>query len=264
MKFLLPALLAIGLTSCSKDILFATHTSIGLDVSGDTSKAPDHINLGYRRRELAYVGRNVRKDTPMLGAIDAETTWSGGMAIRETFATGVAADAIASGKALTKDGPITASNQTPLTFASHTRLGFHLDLGGAGEEAIPTVQAGYSRSIATHMRIPPGTVPEKVPSVVADTSVHSSGWFGAAKAPKGSLNEAAQLSRDDMNTAAASAGGLRVRQTFAIGKGARYLLSGKAAAPLAANDSSSAAETPTKDVSKELQKIIAIAPELKK
>lgn len=229
MKFLIYAILAISLNSCSNSILFATRTSTGLNISGDIAKVPDHVNLGFRRREIAYVGKQVPKSASVLGKLDSQTNWNGGLAIRETFATGHAASTIASGKAPTALPSVSNEGirNQPLVFASRTRIGFGFSLGGSDDDAIPTLQFGYDRRIATRLTTDPNAKSDDdIPSVIADTSVHGSGVQGAGSAPTGVLAKARispgalDANGNDSNTQ----GGIRIRQLFAVGKGATTLL----------------------------------------
>ncbi len=235
MKSLITSALALAgiqfLTSCSSDILFATHTSTGLDISGDIAKIPDHISLGFRRRELAYVGKEVPKSASVLGKLDSQTNWNGGLAIRETFATGPAAASIAKGEApkQAKTDSLKHIKDYPLVFSSRTRFGFGFSLGGSDDDAVPSLHAGYTRRIATHMVIDPNAeTNDHIPSVLADTSVHGSGIQGAYSAP---LTEGvapdARISPGDDTTPTNPQGGIRIRQLFAIGKGATTLIKTK-------------------------------------
>ncbi len=227
----------LAITSCSNSILFATHTSVGLDVSGDIAKVPDHVNLGFRRREIAYVGKQVPKSASVLGKLDSQTNWNGGLAIRETFATGPAAIAVASGEPL---GNVAnpAQNQNvpdhPLVFASRTRIGFGFSVGGSDDNAIPSLHFGYTRRIATRLVTDPkAETNEDIPSVLADTSVHGSGIQGAGSAPNTTgVPAEAQISPGPLDAnlqPTNTQGGIRIRQLFAVGKGATSLLKTPAA-----------------------------------
>ncbi len=214
--------------SCSSDILFATHTSTGLDISGDIAKVPDHVSLGFRRREIAYVGKQVPKSASVLGKLDSQTTWNGGLAIRETFATGHAAAAIAKGEAPPKE-TAPRNNEIsdhPLVFASRTRVGFGFSVGGSDDDAVPSLHVGYTRRIATHMKVDPeATGDDDIPCVLADTSVHGSGILGAGTAPEtDGVAPKARISPGDKTNPTNPQGGIRIRQFFAIGKGATSLL----------------------------------------
>ncbi len=244
MKSNLTRLSAISSTllfsSCSSDIIFATHTSTGLDVSGDIAKVPDHISLGFRRRELVYVGKEVPKSASVLGKLDSQTNWNGGIAIRETFATGPVAASIAAGEIPRPENEAAVTDETtdssqspvvlptiinhPVVFASRSRFGFGFSIGGSDDDAIPTLQVGYSRRVATHMHVDPATTKNgQIPSVLADTSVHGSGILGANTAPKTEgVDPKARISLGDNNEN--TQGGIRIRQLFAIGKGATSLI----------------------------------------
>lgn len=227
---MLCSLTGLALTSCSNSILFATHTSTGLDVSGDIAKVPDHVNLGFRRREIAYVGKQVPKSASVLGKLDSQTNWNGGLAIRESFATGPAAAAIANEEVPT-DAPTIQTDgirNRPLVFASRTRIGFGFSVGGSDDDAIPTLQFGYDRRIATRLTTDPNAQSDNdIPSVIADTSVHGSGVQGSDSAPNTSgVHEKARISSapDASGNPTNTQGGIRIRQLFAVGKGATTLL----------------------------------------
>lgn len=52
--------LAIASISCSHDnLIFATRSSVGVEVAGDQTPLPDHVNFGYRRREFIVAGDKV-------------------------------------------------------------------------------------------------------------------------------------------------------------------------------------------------------------
>jgi hypothetical protein len=228
---LLGSLTGLALTSCTNSILFATHTSTGLDVSGDIAKVPDHVSLGFRRREIAYVGKQVPKSASVLGKLDSQTNWNGGLAIRETFATGPAAATIASGEPPTvaPPSPSEGIKNHPLVFASRTRIGFGFSIGGSDDDAIPTLKFGYDRRIATRLTTDPNAKSDDdIPSVIADTSVHGSGVQGIGSAPTTSgVLAQARISPGDLDAnqkPTNTQGGIRIRQLFAVGKGATTLL----------------------------------------
>lgn len=221
--------------SCSNSILFATRTSAGLEVTGDIAKVPDHINVGYRRRELAYVGTNVPKTSSVIGHLDSQTTWNGGAAIVESFATGSAADRIASGgEEITNASKVDPSKQRPLAFASRTRIGLGYNLGGADDDAIPSLYFGYNRRIATRMDIDPNISGADIPTVLADTKVHSSGVLGRADAPAPNGEFSLSSGADTQGGQAVNtSGGIRIANLFAIGSGAdEYLKDAETATAL--------------------------------
>lgn len=208
-----------------------------MDVSGDIAKAPDHVNLGFRRREIAYVGKQVPKSASVLGKLDSQTNWNGGVAIRETFATGTAAAAIANEAPLGNVENVSGAQNVPnhpLVFASRTRIGFGFSVGGSDDDAIPSLHLGYSRRIATRLVTDPEAQSnDQIPSVLADTSVHGSGILGAGSAPITSgVAAEAQISPgtiDGNQQPSNPQGGIRIRQLFAVGKGATSLLKTSAA-----------------------------------
>ncbi len=212
---ILGSLASLALTSCSKDIVFAAQTSTGLEVGGDAAKVPTYVNVGFRRRELIYAGPQTPKNESLLGRIDSETSWTKGAAIRETFATGTAADTIADPtNPVASEDPVEEISE-PLVFVSRTRVGFGINLGGADDDAIPSTHLGYSRRIGT--RVHTDGPESKLPALVSDISVHTSGVQGIGNAGK-NLPADATLSENGSNY------GARIRQFFAIGKGADSVL----------------------------------------
>ncbi|MBN8459516.1 MAG: hypothetical protein J0M04_16935 [Verrucomicrobia bacterium] len=209
-----PVCVCFASPSCSQgDLVFAARSSIGLEVAGDVSKLPDHVNFGYRRREFLYAGDKAPKNESALAKMDVETTWFDGMALRETFATGTAAE-----KMVGKPGgsPAENSGTQPVVFGSHTRIGLAMTLPSAGAAESPSLLAGFSRRVATIVRSTDG---EKLPSVAATMQLHTSGINPKGSAPSASLPEPAKLSDQGATTAANA----RVRQFFAVGKAADEL-----------------------------------------
>jgi hypothetical protein len=236
-----------SLTSCSNDIVFAAQTSSGFEVGGDAAKIPTYVNVGFRRRELIYSGPQTPKNESLLGRIDSETSWTQGAAIRETFATGAAAQTVADpSKPVPSSDPDSADSQ-PLVFVSRTRVGFGINLGGADDDAIPSTYLGYTRRIATrvHTNGPDSTLP----SVVSDISVHTSGLQGMGAAAN-NLNSDATLSPNGSNF------GARIRQFFAIGKCADSVLATPAAESAAPSVVDSAGKSKGESVAAALKEII--------
>lgn len=235
------------LPSCS-DIVFATRTSAGVEVTGDANMVPTHVNFGFRRRELIYAGPRAPKDQSILGAIDSETSWTQGAAIREIAATGAAAEIIAGGDPSLGEVPTANVPQPqPLVFATRTRVGIGINLGGADDDAIPSGYLGYSRRIATRIRSN-GQTP--LPSVVSDVTVHTSSLIGGAGRTTGGLDQAATLSDGSER------GGARIRQFFAIGNAASAALRQPAAEANTGSSNEASATASSETVADRLRKEI--------
>jgi hypothetical protein len=185
-----------------------------VEVAGDQSPLPDHLNFGYRRREFIVAGDEVSKDQSTLARLDVESAWNDGLALRETFATGRAAERIAGDTtAPNSPGDNGSKIQQPLVFGSRTRIGLSFVMPGADESPAPSFLAGYSRRVATVVR---SNGQKVLPSVAADMTIHSSGINPKGTAPTASLKPSAQLSDGMSNTP----GNARIRQFFAVGKAA--------------------------------------------
>ncbi len=217
------------LPSCSHDTVLATSTSVGLSADGDVSKViPDHISLGFRRRELVYSGKSANTDPSVLAKIDSTTSWNKGMMIQETTATGMAADLVASGGNQTGDGR-SSSEDAPLSFASNTTVGLDLDmLPSAASESVKAL-FGYKRKIVTRVTKPKDG--GRLPSTYSNVSVHSGRILGSENLPVESenlplrddhtLSDIVATGSDDVKT---SRGGTRIRQSFALGVAAENFL----------------------------------------
>lgn len=212
---LLPICACLANSSCSQsDLVFATRSSIGLEVAGDVSKLPDHVNFGYRRREFLYAGDKVPKNQSALAKMDVETTWFDGMALRETFATGKAAEKITGSNG---DGTEqAASERLPVVFGSHTRIGLAFTLPSAGAAESPSLLAGFSRRVATIVHSTDG---KTLPPVAATMQIHTTGIKPGGTAPVGSLPDHAKLSGNGAQPPASA----RIRQFFAVGEPANNL-----------------------------------------
>jgi hypothetical protein len=222
---LIPGSAALALLSCScSDIVFATRTSLGVEVAGDATPVPDHVNFGFRRREHIYVGKDAPKTGSLLGKLDSETTWTRGVAIRETFATGTAAANIANGEEPGEGHTSPDGIRQPVTFASRTRIGLALSAGGSDDDSQPSFSFGYSRRIAT--RIKTNGNPN-LPSIVGDVTVHTGGMVDPAGAD-GASGPGAILPEEHRLSGTANRGQARVRQLFAIGEGTAAINAAKA------------------------------------
>ncbi len=207
------AALVILSASCS-DIVFAARTSLGVEVAGDATPVPDHVNFGFRRREHIYIGKDAPKTGSLLGKLDSETTWTRGVAIRETFATGKAAEQIAKGEE-PGSGHVSSESRQPVTFASRTRIGLALSAGGSDDDSQPSFSFGYSRRIATRIKTNGSSI---LPSIVGDVTVHTGGILDPSGAEDAS-GPGVILPENHRLSGPAIRGQARVRQLFAIGEG---------------------------------------------
>lgn len=199
---------AVALAGCASHdkVVFATHTSYGVDVSG-TAAVPDHVSLSYSRREIAIVPRKTNGDAhSVLGGMDSDVHWWNGSLISQTFATGEAARIAA---ARTRDDASTqalssaSTNTASLIFFTGTTFGLHLSAGDG--QLQPNMLLGYRRSEAAYVPVPdPG---QEVRSVYADIHINTTD----GKTTDG----ATRVSQVD---------GVRIRQSFATGSAAEILV----------------------------------------
>lgn len=215
------------ITSCS-DIVFATRTSLGVEIAGDATPAPDHVNFGFRRREHIYIGRDAPKTQSLLGKLDSETSWTQGAAIRETFATGKAAEQIAKGEPPGVGHVSPSGLKQPVTFASRTRIGLGLSAGGSDDDSQPSFHFGYSRRIATRIKTDPNAPDQELPSIVGDITVHTGGIVDPTD-PNQNPGPGSILPEGHRVSDAAGRGRARIRQMFAIGEGTAAIDRKKAA-----------------------------------
>jgi hypothetical protein len=215
-QFLPPLFLCAALVSCTTgDLVFATRSSIGVEVTGEQTIMPDHVNIGYRRRELIAAGDHAPKNGNLLAKLDMESHFINGLAIQETFATGKAALDVAKAgtpNALKATGDSPSSDQ-PVIFGSRTRFGLALTMPGAEDQGAPTLLAGFSRRIATVIR---SKSDQNLPSVAAAVSINSNGW-SSGSGPKGGVADGNRLRSD------AKPGSVRITQFFATGDAAENL-----------------------------------------
>jgi hypothetical protein len=204
---------AAGTGGCrTRNVVFATNSSIGLDVSGVTTQAvPDHVSVAYDRKEVVYVPKGSVKDPSVLGTLDAELGWFNGVAVSETFATGSAARVAADPLVPTDTAP--AKCDAPLLVLTKTALGLSLDWVQS-DDVTPSLQFGYKRSNLAV--VPPLAGDQDIASVYADISIHSSGLLGKVE-PKDNRNlTGRQLS---------GGSGVRIVQSVATGQAATRFVS---------------------------------------
>jgi hypothetical protein len=193
-------------TGCSsKNVIFATNSSIGLDVSGIGTTLPNHASVAYDRQEIIYVPKGCPSEPSVLGTLDSELTWTKGVAVGETFATGDAA------LAASKKAKADTQNAERMLILTGTRTGFSLDFGQPDLNA-PSFLFGYKRfNLAV---VPPRPDSHEIQSVFADISIHGSGIRGSF-APSNPNFEGRTLSDEH---------GVRIVQTVATGKAAVTLV----------------------------------------
>lgn len=186
------------MSGCAKNLYFGTSTSVGLDVSG-TSKIPSKVSFAFERAEIAVVPDDSEGNShSVFASLDSEWTWFNGFIVKQTFATGKAAE-IASDESLVNIDYSPSTSKTsskPIVFATGTKLGIHIEFG-LTTESPASLLVGYRRSEMSLM--PDVAGKEKIDSVFADISIISKG--------KGltSTIEAPQI------------GGVRIKQRFATG-----------------------------------------------
>lgn len=198
------ACLAAGCTA--NRVIFSTHTSLGLDVSG-TAQMPDKVSFSYNRFEGAIVPRKTNSEAhSVYGGMDADIHFFDSHTIKQTFATGKAA-MLATGAdtadVVTSGGKVFTNNY-PLVFLTATTFGLHLT---AGEQQMsPNLLMGYRRSEAAVVPVPDPA--EEVRSVYADLLI----------------NSAAATNTSALSTNFSALRGVRIKQSFATGRAAESLV----------------------------------------
>lgn len=202
-------LIVLALTACvaltagcrSNRLVFATQTSIGMDVSG-TSEMPNHVSFSFDRYEAAIVPRKTNGEAhSVFGGMDADMRWFGPHTIKQTFATGDAAKIATMAETTPLPATKAPNDTSALIFYTGTTYGLNLS---AGEQAMPpNLLLGYRRTEAAVIPVPdPG---QEVRSVYADIVIDSS------------------KSSDHASTNFSKLGGVRIVQSFATGAAANAL-----------------------------------------
>jgi hypothetical protein len=196
------AALWVGLlvhTGCASRLFFATKTSIGLEASG-TSQMPDKVSLSFSRYEGAVVPRSTNGEPySVYGGLDADLKWfPPKYTIRQTFATGNAAQIAAEAAPAPAPAQPKQSGRNPLFFVTDTSFGLKLSAGK--QDVSPTLLLGYKRVEGTI--IPVDKSESEVRSVYADITINSS------------TNETGITTNFPNNN------GVRIKQSFATGKAA--------------------------------------------
>jgi len=205
---LIPLLLAAVLVGCgtNKRVLFATHSSLGLDVSG-TAQMPNKVSLSYNRYEAAIIPRKTNGEPhSVYGGMDADIKFFEGQTIKQTFATGKAAMLATGAGTNDVNKGTTKQDQNALVFLTATTFGLHL---AAGESQMsPSLLLGYRREEAAMIPVPDPA--EEVRSVYADILINS--------APK--------TDQPAITTNVSMLNGVRIKQSFATGRAAEALAGG--------------------------------------
>lgn len=173
--------------STSRDTLyFGTHTTLGVDVSGDIG-TPDHATLGYARDEVAIVPPRAEDGQPhsVLGGLDADLSLKH-FRVNQVFATGAAAEAASqksAGKA-TETQPTTdtstksdaasnTDNKTlaserlrPVLFAASTDFSL-VSIGNKPGAMAPELHLGYKRTEAAVIPVSAGQPAGSVYATIA-------------------------------------------------------------------------------------------------
>ena len=205
---LAPGLALLLLSGCAKPVVFSTHTSIGLDVSG-TAQYPNKVSFSYNRQEAALVPRQTNGEAhSVFGGLDSDISFWKGSIIKQTFATGEAAKIATGGgdgKNTTSTNPATDS----LVFFTGTTFGLHLT--GGESQMSPNLLMGYRRAEAAYIPVPdPG---QEVRSVYADILINT-------KSREEVTNDSPALI---ITTNFPTISGVRIKQSFATGKAAENL-----------------------------------------
>lgn len=198
----LSVLAAVALTAGCKSnrLVFVTQSSIGMDVSG-TAQMPNKVSFSYDRYEAAIVPRKSDGEAhSVFGGMDADMTWYGSHAIKQTFATGEAAK-IATMADSEKLAPTKVTNTAALIFLTATTYGLNLS---AGEQSMPpNLLLGYRRTEAAV--IPTPDPDQEARSVYADIHINTSG------------------KTNPVTTNFSTLGGVRIVQSFGTGAAANAL-----------------------------------------
>jgi hypothetical protein len=203
-KIIIPLLAAAvcSTAGCANRVVFVTHSSVGLDVSG-TAQLPNKVSFSFERYEAAIVPRKTNGEAhSVFGGMDADMTWFRGHTIKQTFATGEAARLAAGG---TSDNPVNTTNRdtAPLIFLTATTYGLNLS---AGEQSMsPNLLLGYRRTEASVIPVPDSA--QEVRSVYADILI----------------NSATNTDSSVITTNFSALAGVRIKQSFATGKAADAL-----------------------------------------
>lgn len=199
---------ALHLCGCAKPVVFSTHTSIGLDVSG-TAQYPNKVTFSYNRQEAALVPRQTNGDAhSVFGGLDSDISFWKGSIIKQTFATGEAAKIATGGGDGGKPGSTNAATDS-LVFFTGTTFGLHLTTGES--QMSPNLLMGYRRAEAAYIPVPdPG---QEVRSVYADILINT-------KSRDEVTNDSPALV---ITTNFPTISGVRIKQSFATGKAAENL-----------------------------------------
>jgi hypothetical protein len=201
---ILTTILAAALaTGCKTPVVFTTHTSLGLDVSG-TAQMPNKVSFSYNRFEGAIVPRKSNGEAhSVYGGMDADVNFFAGHTIKQTFATGKAAMLATGADTTGVNYTSLNTNQAALVFVTATTFGLHLT---AGEQQMsPNLLMGYRRTEAAMIPVPdPG---QEVRSVYADILINSSTNTNATA----------------ITTNFSTLRGVRIKQSFATGRAAEAL-----------------------------------------
>lgn len=194
------------LTGCHNHVIFSTHTSAGLDVSG-TAQYPDKVSFSYNRQEVAIVPRKTNGEAhSVFGGMDSDISFMNGSVIKQTFATGDAA-VLASGGVTNPPVGTTDPSKAPLVFMTATTFGLHLTAGES--QMSPNLLMGYRRAEAAMIPVPDSA--QEVRPVYADILINTK----SLKQKDGTTNPALALT-----TNFPSISGVRIKQSFATGRAA--------------------------------------------
>jgi hypothetical protein len=189
--------LAIG---CNTPVVFTTHTSLGLDVSG-TAQLPNKVSFSYNRFEGSIIPRKTNGEAhSVYGGMDADMSFFSGQTIKQTFATGKAAmlathadtDGITVGT--------TKPDRDALVFLTSTTFGLHLTSGE--QQMAPNLLLGYRRAESAMIPVPDPA--QEVRSVYADILI----------------NTATDSKTAQITTNFSALRGVRIKQCFATGRAA--------------------------------------------
>ena len=210
--------LLLALCGCAgRNVVFATNTVLGVDVSGTISQQPDHVSIAYDRQEVVYVPkRKIGQAQPISapstsGRLDAEVSFWEGVAVAELFATGRAAEQLATARMADPSRAAATTQVPPMLVLTRSKVGLIVDM--PKEELLsPSMTFGYKRQNLAAVPVQG----DLVPAVYADISVHSKGFLGI----NGMTPSGIPAERRISSGAGADGGGMRIVQTIATGAAA--------------------------------------------
>jgi hypothetical protein len=159
------AAVVLLLSGCvSKDLVFVTKTSMGIDVDG----TPQAVSFAYDRVE-GFVGPRYKDGTvpPVIGTIETDGAFPDRQ-VRQKFAIGRAAVLVAGGTASELTPDPNDETATTMYFGTATTLGLKFGLDSAGT-TVGSAVLGYKRKELSVVPVTGRTFPSVFATIGADT-----------------------------------------------------------------------------------------------